>query len=75
MIPGDTGKEERRPAGLALSCLHGFGQMTGTRQRMRSLQRKEKKMQGIGKAGEEDVKEEMPVLPAAWAPESAGQAL
>ncbi len=42
---------------------------------MRTLQRKERKMQGIGRAKEEDTKAEMPVLPAVQAPESAGQAL
>ena len=72
--PGGHRGGERRPAGPALSCLHGFGQMTGTRQRMRSLQRKERKMQGSGRAIEEDAKAEMPVLPAAYAPESAGKA-
>jgi hypothetical protein len=42
---------------------------------MRILQRKERKMQGIGRAEEKDGKAEMPVLPAVRAPESAGQAL
>jgi hypothetical protein len=42
---------------------------------MRTLQRKERKMQGIGRAKEEDTKAEMPVPPAAREVESAGQAL
>jgi hypothetical protein len=42
---------------------------------MRILQRKERKIQGIGRAEEKDGKAEMPVPPAARAPESAGQAL
>ena len=75
MIPGDTGEGSAGRLGRRFLVMHGFGQMPGTRQRIRTLQRKERKIQGIWRAEEKDYKAEMPVLPAAWAPESAGQAL
>jgi hypothetical protein len=75
MIPGDTEEGSAGRLGRRFLVMHGFGQVPGIRQRMRILQRKERKIQGIGRAEEKDGKAEMPVPPAARAPESAGQAL
>ena len=77
MIPGDTRKEERRPAGPALS---GYARiLTSAWNKAAYESAAEKRMedagQGSGRAKEEDTKAEMPVLPAARAPESAGKAL
>ena len=76
MIPGDTGEGSVGRLGRRFLVLHGFGQMPGTRQRMRSPQRKQGRYWASGKKKRRmDGTAEMPVPPAARAPESAGQAL
>ena len=74
MIPGDIGKEERRPAGPAHFCYARILTNAWNKAAYEIAAEKAGKMQGIGRAEEKDGKAEMPVLPAARAPESAGKA-
>ena len=77
MIPGGHRGGERRPAGPALSCYARIWTNAWNKAayKIAAEKRKEDAGQGSGRAIEEDGKAEMPVPPAARAPESAGQAL